>query len=261
MSAREPLAVAVLTFNCEGVIGETLAQARRLCARPFVVDSHSTDRTVEIARAAGCEVVQRPFKNYADQRNWAVAQLEGRAVWQLHLDADEVLDDTAVGEIARIVADPQAPHRAYMLRRIDYFMGRRLRFSGVNPWHLRLFRSGHGACENRLYDQHFVADAPAARLRGCMHDKNAVTLTDWTARHNRWADAEVDEVLNPSDAAIRGGSGNPVAEKRAAREFYYRRPMFLRALMLFIYRYVWKRGFLDGREGMIFYVLQTFWFR
>ena len=50
-------------------------------------------------------------------------------------------------------------------------------------------------------------------------------------------------------------------QPRAAREFYYRRPMFLRALMLFVYRYVWKRGFLDGREGMIFYVLQTFWFR
>lgn len=265
MSAREPLAVAVLTFNCEGVIGETLAQARRLCARPFVVDSHSTDRTVEIARAAGCEVVQRPFKNYADQRNWAVAQLEGRAVWQLHLDADEVLDDTAVGEIARIVADPQAPHRAYMLRRIDYFMGRRLRFSGVNPWHLRLFRSGHGACENRLYDQHFVADAPAARLRGCMHDKNAVTLTDWTARHNRWSDLEAAELARTepeAEGVLRARLlGDPRERTRSLKRLYYRLPGGLRASVYFVYRYVLRGGFLDGREGFYFAALQAFWFR
>lgn len=265
MSTREPLVVAVLTFNCEGVIGETLAQARRLCARPFVVDSNSTDRTVEIARAAGCEVVQRPFKNYADQRNWAVAQLEGRAVWQLHLDADEVLDETAVAEIARIVAAPQAPHSAYMLRRIDYFMGRRLRFSGVNPWHLRLFRSGHGACENRLYDQHFVADAPAARLRGCMHDKNAVTLTDWTARHNRWSDLEAAELARTepeAEGVLRARLlGDPRERTRSLKRLYYRLPGGLRASVYFVYRYVLRGGFLDGREGFYFAALQAFWFR
>ncbi|MBI3707110.1 MAG: hypothetical protein HY246_05465 [Proteobacteria bacterium] len=52
-----------------------------------------------------------------------------------------------------------------------------------------------------------------------------------------------------------------MAEKRAQRGFYYRQPLFLRAFLLFLYRYIWKRGFLDGKEGLIFYVLQTLWFR
>jgi hypothetical protein len=95
-----------------------------------------------------------------------------------------------------------------------------------------------------------------------MIDDIRISLGEWTNRHNRWADAEVDELLAPTHGVIAGDkSGDPVAEKRAQRGYYYRQPLFLRALLLFLYRYIWKRGFLDGREGLIFYVLQTFWFR
>lgn len=262
----KPLAVVVLTYNCDAIIGETLAQARRLCDEPLVVDSFSTDRTVEIARAAGCRVVQRPFEHYAAQRNWAVAEVATQARWQLHLDADEVLDDDAVRHIAEVVAAPQTAHRAWMLRRVDYFMGRRLRHSGVNPWHLRLFLSGHGGCEDRLYDQHFVADGPAGRLRGCMHDKNRVALSDWTARHNRWSDLEVAERLRgeamPPGRVLRGNlTGDPRERTRWLKGLYYRLPGGVRALAYFGYRYVLRGGFLDGREGFYFAALQAFWFR
>jgi hypothetical protein len=128
-------------------------------------------------------------------------------------------------------------------------------------YHLRLFRRGRGRCETRKYDQHFRADGPTARLDWPMIDDIRLPLAEWTARHNRWADMEVEEILNPDRTAILGGTGNPVAEKRAQRDRYYRQPLFLRALLLFLYRYIWKRGFLDGTEGLIFYVLQTFWFR
>lgn len=265
MTTRQPLVVVVLTFNCEGVIGETLAQARQLCARPFVVDSHSTDRTVEIARAAGCDVVQRPFRHYAEQRNWAIEQVQARADWQLHLDADEVLDDTAVAAISQAVAAGAHAPSAYLLKRVDYFMGRRLRFSGLNPWHLRLFRSGHARCEDRLYDQHFVADGPAARLRGCMHDRNAQSLADWTARHNRWSDLEAAEAIRRAPAAA--GTlqprwlGDPRERTRAIKRLYYRLPGGMRATLYFVYRYLLRGGFLDGREGFYFAALQAFWFR
>lgn len=257
--------VVVLTFNCEGIVGQTIAQARKLCAQPFVVDSYSTDRTVEIARGLGCQVVQRPFKNYGEQRNWAIAEVAATARWQLHLDADEVLDDAAVQDIGRIVAQTAPGHHAYMLRRIDYFMGRQLRHSGVNPWHLRLFMSGHGACEDRLYDQHFVSAAPAGRLRGCMHDKNSVSLSDWTARHNRWSDLEVAELArgDAADSGVLQGrlGGDPRERTRSLKAMYYRLPGGLRSLAYFVYRYVLRLGFLDGREGFYFSVLQAFWFR
>lgn len=260
-----PCIVVVLTFNCEAVVGQTLAQAKKLCERPFVVDSFSTDATPSIVAAAGCELVQRRFENYAAQRNWAITAVRERAAWQLHLDADEVLDDRAVAEIARVVNGEHGTHRAYMLRRVDYFMGRQLRFSGVNPWHLRLFRSGDGACENRLYDQHFVSGSPAARLQGRMHDKNALSLSDWTARHNRWSDLEADEIGRRGPAATgllqARLAGDPRERTRALKGAYYRMPGGLRALAYFAYRYILRLGFLDGREGFYFAVLQAFWFR
>jgi glycosyltransferase involved in cell wall biosynthesis len=262
----EPCTAVILTFNCAPFIGETIAQAKKVSAEVRVVDSFSTDGTLDVARAAGCQVVQRAFKNYADQRNWAIEQLQDRPGWQLHLDADEVLDDEAIAAIRAVLdAGAEAPFDAYLLRRIDYFMGRRLRFSGLNPWHLRLFRNGRGHCEHRLYDQHFVASRPTGKLAGSMHDRNAVALTDWTARHNRWSDLEAAELLRGPD----GGHGNlradlfgdPRERTRSLKRLYYRLPGGLRSIAYFLYRYVLRLGFLDGREGFYFAFLQALWFR
>lgn len=265
--------VVVLTYNCEGIIDETLAMARRIDPRPLVVDSYSSDATLRQV-GSEAEVVQRAFSNYADQRNWAIAHLQAgdeRPVspdWQLHLDADEVLDEAAVAAIQHVLqSGDAAPHRAYLLRRIDYFMGRRLRHSGLNPWHLRLFRHGEGACEQRLYDQHFISSQTAGRLNGCMHDKNAVTLNDWTSRHNRWSELEVAEVRGANPKTQAGAAlqprlqGDPRERTRWLKALYYRLPSGLRALAYFIYRYVFRLGFLDGREGLYFAFLQGLWFR
>lgn len=259
--------VVVLTFNCADIIAQTLAQARRIDPHPFVVDSFSSDTTAEQV-GAEAHWVQRAFKNYGEQRNWAIAQIAPDCDWQLHLDADEVLDDAAVASILAVLDQgASSSHQAYLLRRVDYFMNRQLRHSGVNPWHLRLFRSGHGACENRLYDQHFVSDRPAGRLNGCMHDKNAVSLSDWTARHNRWSDLEVAELLkghakDPAAGLLHGRlGGDPRERTRWLKGLYYRLPGGLRSTAYFFYRYVFRLGFLDGREGLYFAFLQALWFR
>jgi glycosyltransferase involved in cell wall biosynthesis len=217
-----------------------VTQAQQVSREVFVVDSNSTDGTLELLAELGCTSVQRPFKNYSDQRNWAIAQVADRHAWQLHLDADEVLDTEAIADIRAVLAQPR--HDAYLIRRRDYFMGRMLRFSGVNPWHLRLFKSGVGQCEARLYDQHFVAStADSGRLAGYMHDKNSVTLSDWTARHNRWSDAR--------------------ERTRFIKKIYYRLPIGMRALSYFLYRYLLRLGFLDGKVGFYFAFFQALWFR
>lgn len=258
-----PVSVIILTFNAEATIGATLASARKVSDDVHVVDSFSTDRTLDIARAAGARVVQHEFVDYSAQRNWATDNLPLRHDWELHLDADERLSDELAAEITALLAGSQpADIAGYHIPRLVHFHGRALRHGGMYPiYHLRLFRHGRGRCEMRKYDQHFFVDGRTAQLKSPMIDDIRQPLGEWTARHNRWADAEVEELLNPGDQVIRGGAGDPIAEKRAQRAWYYRQPLFLRALLLFLYRYVWKRGFLDGTEGMIFYVLQTFWFR
>ncbi len=264
MSERPlPISIVILTFNAEATIGATLESARGVSDDVHVVDSYSTDATLAIAKAAGAHIVQHPFENYGAQRNWAIDNSALKYDWQLHLDADERISSELASELRHLfAAGPPADIAGYYIPRLVHFHGRTLRHGGMYPiYHLRLFRRDRGRCENRKYDQHFLVDGPTAKLAQPMIDDIRLSLGEWTARHNRWADAEVDELINPSPNAIAGGRGDPVAEKRAQRDWYYRQPMFLRAFLLFLYRYVWKRGFLDGKEGLIFYVLQTLWFR
>ena len=256
--------VVLLTFNSASIIGETVAQAKKVSPHVYVVDSFSKDDTPALLSALECTVVQRAFSNYSDQRNWAISQVESAYDWQLHLDADEVLDEQAVDEINELLsADPK--FEAYLLRRRDYFMGRMLRFSGLNPWHLRLFRSGVARCEDRLYDQHFLTDRRTGRLRGFMHDRNSARLSDWIISHNRWSDAEAEEMLK-QHSVVRGTLqpsllGDPRERTRFLKGIYYGLPSSLRSLGYFIYRYVFRLGFLDGREGFYFAFFQALWFR
>lgn len=216
-----------------------------------------------LARQFGASVVQHPFENYGAQRNWAIDNLSINRAWQLHLDADEWMDEELVKSILALQCEPE--HSGYFLPRYLRFLGRVLRHGGMSPtWHLRLFRTGAGRCEDRKYDQHFLlASGTSGRLSGAMIDDIRMPLTEWTARHNRWADGEVAELeaAETSGRVRPKARGNPVEQKRFLRRQYDRVPLFVRPFLLFVYRYVFRLGFLDGTEGFIFWVLQTFWFR
>lgn len=262
--AREQLAVIVLTFNCADVIEKTLRAALRLSPMVITIDSHSTDRSPEIASKLGCQVHQRPFKHYADQRNWAIETFRELADWQLHVDADEVLDEAAIRDIGAALADPGS-RMGFMLRRRTYFMGRPLRFGGTTTWHLRLFRAEAGRCEDRLYDQHFLCDHPIGKLRhGFLHDMNVGSLTEWTQRHNRWSDMEASELCREEaamDQVEARLSHDPRERRRLYKAYYYRAPPLWRTGGYFLFRYLVLGGFVDGRVGFIYTFLQAFWFR
>jgi len=256
-------AVIILSFNSEGTLGNTLRSARQVSDEIFVVDSYSQDGTLELARSLGATIVQHPFEHYGAQRNWAIDTLPITKSWQLHLDADEWMDDRLVAGIRALPDEPE--HSGYFIARYVRFLGRILRHGGMNPtWHLRLFRTGIGRCENRKYDQHYLLKTGSSgQLPGSMIDDIRMPLTEWTARHNRWADGEVAE-LEAHETMGRlqpHARGNPAQRKRFLRQKYNRLPLFFRPFALFAYRYLFRLGFLDGTEGFIFYVLQTFWFR
>lgn len=255
--------VIVLTYNSEKTIGATLARARLVSDEIFVIDSFSTDRTLELAKEHGAAIVQHAFEHYGAQRNWAIANLPIGSEWQLHLDADEWMDDELVAAILSLPEDPS--ESGFFVPRYVRFLGRVIRHGGMSPtWHLRLFRGGAGRCEDRKYDQHFLLlGGASAKLSGAMIDDVRMSLSEWTARHNRWSDGELEELrAGESTGRIRPDlHGNPVEQKRYLRGKYDRLPLFVRAFALFIYRYIFRLGFLDGREGFIFWVLQTFWFR
>ena len=251
---RPMLSVIILTLNEEANLPLALASLQGLDAEIFVVDSGSSDRSVAIARAAGCQVVEHPFENYALQRNWAFDHLPIRTPWTLCLDADERLTPELVDEIKATLAQPDSPCAGYMLRKRTIFMGRWLRHGGQYPaWHLRLFRSGRGRCEDRLYDQHFVVRGSVGRLDNDYVDVITSDLGTFIARHNRWAELEAREILATSSAVspnsrARRSSGDGFCDTRVYKRF----PLFLRPFLFWFYGYVLRLGFLDGTPSLCF---------
>ena len=255
--------VIILAFNSVDTLGTTLAQAREISDDLYVVDSFSTDDTVALSQRHGAQVVQHAFENYGAQRNWAIDHVVSRYEWQLHLDADERLTPELITSIRALPENPA--DSGFFIARLVQFLGRQLRHGGMSPtWHLRLFRKGAGRCEERKYDQHFyLSEGSAGQLQGYMIDDIRMSLSEWTARHNRWSDAEVlEQTAAREGVRIRPRFwGNPVEHKRFLRGLYNDAPLFIRPFALFFYRYFLRLGFLDGREGFIFWTLQTFWFR
>ena len=255
--------VIILAYNSVDTIAATLQQAQQVSDDLHVVDSFSTDETVALCRQHGAQVVQHPFTSYGAQRNWAIDNLALRYPWQLHLDADERLTPELVASVRAL---PESPaETGFLIARLVIFLGRTMRHGGMSPTlHLRLFRNGAGRCEERKYDQHFyLSEGATGKLQGYMMDEIRMSLTEWTARHNRWADAEVLEQTAAAEAVRIQPRfwGNPLERKRYLRGLYNRAPLFVRPYGLFIYRYFLRLGILDGREGLVFWTLQTFWFR
>jgi glycosyltransferase involved in cell wall biosynthesis len=258
------VSVVILTLNEETNLPDCLESLNGLNCRVFVVDSYSTDRTPAIAKARGIEFVQHEFKNYSVQRNWAQHNLPIETPWVLHLDADERLTPELAAEIDDAVRNAPADLAGFLLRKRTIFMGKWIRHGGHYPsYHLRLFRACAGRCEDRLYDQHFLVDGRVGRLKRDYLDVIASSLSAWSARHVRWAEMEARETV----AATQGRQvvpdlrGNPIERRRWWRNTYVRCPLFVRAFAYWLYRYFFRLGFLDGKEGLIFHFLQGFWFR
>jgi glycosyltransferase involved in cell wall biosynthesis len=265
-----PLTVIILTHNEERNLPDCLKSLASLDCDIYVVDSGSTDRTRSIAIAAGAHVIEHPFENYAAQRNWAQQNLPVKSDWILHLDADERLTAELCDEIAALFA----PENSHLLAEIDgfmlckrtIFMGRWIKHGAHYPsYHLRLFRQRAGACEERLYDQHFVVDGRVETLHHDYLDVLCTDLASWHARHLRWADLEARQLAQRETTGRQVKAspfGNPIERKRWLRNGVYNRaPLFLRALLYWFYRYILRLGFLDGKAGFVFHFLQGLWFR
>ncbi len=232
----------------------------------FVVDSFSSDRTVAIARERGAEVVQHRFESYARQKNWALETLPFRHDWVLIVDADERVTPELRVEIASIVALPPLPEgpRGYYVNRRFIFLGRWIRHAGWYPsWNLRLFRHRFGRYDDREVHEHVVLDGRGGYLQHDLLHLDSRGLEAFVARHNRYSSLEAAARLRaatgaPERARLRGSLlGSPVARKRLLRERVWPR-VPAKPLALFVYMYLVRQGFRDGRVGFAFCVFHAF---
>jgi glycosyltransferase involved in cell wall biosynthesis len=271
IAKKLPISVIILTYNEEKNIEDCLKSVYGWVDEIFIVDSYSTDRTLEIARKYTDKIYQHPFENYATQRNWAQDNLPIKNEWVFHLDADERATPEIIEELEKVFSGSLDGIDGFMVSRRTVFMGKWIKHGGHYPaYHLRIFRKHFGRCEDRLYDQHFYVKGKIKILKGDIIDTITSDLNVWVSRHTRWATQEALEVLDKNrgcgvwdnDNVIKGNlKGNPVEQKKWLREKYYRLPLFIRPFLYFLYRYFFRLGFLDGKEGLIFHFLQGFWYR
>ena len=249
--ARAPLVeVLILTLNEARHIAETVANARSV-GPVFVLDSHSTDGTQELARRAGATVVEHDFAGYGPQKNWALDNLPFQGSWVFILDADERITPAVADEV-RAVAQGAGPAQGYYVNRLMIFMGQPIRHGGLYPsWNLRFFRRGACRYEERSVHEHMICRGPTQRLRHRLIHIRDEDMTRYIDKHIHYADLESDEW-------VRGRFGPRTAPSGAPRDrVWYRRVLRrrlwprvpLRPLCRFLYMYLFRLGFLDGRAG------------
>lgn len=264
-----PVSVIVLTHNEEKNIGDCLGSIQGWTKEIFVVDSGSTDGTIEIAGKYGAKIVHHPFENQAAQLNWALDALPLKGDWILRLDADERVTPALRDELsAKLPALGEDVSALYVKRRV-HFMGRWIRHGGYYPiWLLRAWRKGRAVCEQRRMDEHMtIKEGRAVFLDGDILEENRKDLHFWTEKHNGYALREAVSMFDMKFGADVGkGSatlfGTQEQRKRWLKEkVYAKMPLFFRPFAYFLYRYFIRLGFLDGREGLVWHFLQGFWYR
>lgn len=262
----QDISVIILTFNEERHIRRALENARKFAKEVFVVDSYSTDRTVEIAQEMGAKVYQHEWENHSRQFAWALANLPVTTEWIWRLDADEYLTNELIAEIEDILPQNDGTTNGYTAMRIYKFMGRPVTHGIISPIMLRLFRRGHAKIEDQMMDEHiYVTDGKVGALRNAFYDENFMSLTEWTQKHNGYATREaMDLLMTEYGLKAEETAGNIGPHSMAVRRKkmkYTRLPLFWRSMALFVYRYIFRLGFLDGKEGFLWHFLQGFWYR
>jgi len=266
--AIQPLSVFILTKNEENNLDACLASICGWCSDIHIVDSFSTDRTLEIAVKYGSQVWQHAFEGHTQQRTWALHNLPFKNEWVMALDADHRVTPELRDELINVFASPPRDIDGFYVKRRQIFRGRWIRFGGYYPkYMLKIFRHRNAYLDNNEFDYRFYVQG---RTKDLKHDILEANLNEWQIsffieKHNKFAGELAAEefarrrglryVTKPS---LLGTHDQRVLWLKV---IWLRLPLFVRPFLYFFYRYFVRLGFLDGKQGAIFHFLQAFWFR
>ncbi len=266
MSINARLCVVVMTHNEEFNLKRCLDSVVGLADEILIVDSGSTDATIEIARKYTPKIVSHEYKDHAAQFNWALDNAQIDSHWVMMLDADEFLLPELRHEIPSALNEAPNDVTGFFIKRRVYFNGHWIKHGSYYPiWLLRIFRKGCARGESLEMDDHLVlVKGTSTRLKHDFVDWNEKDLDFWTTKHQRYARWEINDILKRAHDTE--NKGNPFGGQKERKRwlkgsFYNRLPLFFRAFAYFGYRYFLRLGFLDGKAGLIFHFLQACWYR
>lgn len=265
------LSVIVLTGNEELHIRRCLDRICDIAKEVFIIDSLSKDKTVEIAQEyPEVTVLYNKWTNYATQFNWALENAPIKTKWVLRLDADEYLSDTLKNELRSKLPTLDEKYTGIIVPLQRVFLGRNINHGiakGIKM--LRFFQYGKAKSEVRQMDEHLeLIEGESIEFEGSFSDDNLNNLSWWTQKHIGYAIREAVDLLD-IEFNLTGSASHTTDShidsqalaKRKRKESYARKPLFLRSFLYFVYRYIFKLGFLDGKEGFLWDFMQGWWYR
>lgn len=259
------LTAIILTKNEEKNLPECLESLHGFAERVVVVDSKSTDCTLDIAKKFNADIYTNEFINYAKQFNWAIDHTNITTKWTLRIDADERITPELSEELEQLMKKHDDDDtNGITMEAWLYFMGKKIKFGGPKKRKLMIFKTGIGRIENRNMDEHTVllkGKSVSAKEKFLHYDFK--DLTFFIDKLNWYASREVLDYFEfldqkPTDE-LKDTSILSTRKKKFG--FYYRLPMFVRSWLLFIYFYIFRLGFLDGKEGFIYHYMYQRWYR
>lgn len=251
--SKAPVSVMIFTLDEEIHLPSCL-DALGWCDDVIVVDSFSTDRTETICRERGVRFYQNRFEGFGSQRNWALDNAQPRYPWILILDADERVTPELAAELRVIAADDPAGVGAFRVRRRFHMWGRWLRHSSLYPtWVVRFIRRDRVRYINRGHAETQDVQGEIRDLAHDLIDENLKGIDEWFERQNRYSRKDAEFEIAAERGGLRPGdllTADPLVRRAALKRLAWRLPA--RGFIYFLYSYVWRRGFLDGRDGFVF---------
>jgi hypothetical protein len=261
MNTTNNIGILLLIKNEEKNLEQFFSKNSRLKSNIYIVDSFSDDNSIKICNKYTNNIYYNKFISHSNQIQWALNNIKFTEDWILRLDADEFLSEKLIDEIIELNLNDSSISAYYLNRRV-YFMGKWIRWGGYYPCYiLRLFKFGSVRIEDKKMDEHFIMNDGFIHgyLKNDIIEINNKSISEWIIKHNRYSDNEVDDIIfNKNNTQL---NGLPLLKRLFKKYIYLKLPLIYRAFLFWLYRYIFRLGFLDGKYGLVFHFLQCLWYR
>lgn len=254
------ISVVILTYNEIENIPFAIENVKPWASEIVILDSYSSDGTVEFCKEQGCKVFQRKFDNFSNQRKYALNELPIASDWIFVLDADELLTDELKAEIESEISNPKFD--AYFIKRRFYWQGKWIK-RGYYPTNLLRFgKKGLITCDDRQINEHIICRTESVgQFENDFVDFNRKSITDWIDKHNKYSTAEAEALLVKDTSKYRLWGSQYERKRWIRKNVWNKLPVFIRPLLYMLYRLFIKGGCLDGARAMQYHFLHAFIYR
>ena len=258
------ISAIILTYNEEIHIDRCIKSLKNFVKEIIIIDSNSNDKTIEICKKNHIRIYQNKFINQSHQMNWALKNVNIKSKWIFRIDADEIVEKNFFNKIKGIIESKIDISGIIIERKIKFF-NKIINYGLTSPHKtLRIWKNGSGKYQKINVDEQVTVIGKIAISKAIIIDHNLKNFSWWLKKHKNYASREAESYfIYKKKYNYKKITFNDTSKIKQNKKFriYYKLPIFIRPILLFMYSYFVKFGFLSGVRGLIFYFFQTLWYR